>query len=191
MGVNFHYTGNFRYSVKSLGEKANRAYHNLLILFNKVHLDTQTKLKLFETMVTPIMLYGAEVWGIDGCDEIDRLQMKFYKSLLGVNKQTTNAAVYGELGRYPLTNTAKKRSINYWLKIMLRQNLSIYNAYDEQLGFSDNKVWANQVARLVETLGYGNMLLSFNIEINYRTLLLLQGIRDQYIQTWYAKHTSL
>ena len=186
LGVNLYYTGNFRYSVKSLVEKANRAYHHLLILFDKIQLDIQTKLKLFETMVTPIMLYGAEVWGIYGYDEIDRLQMKFYKSLLGVNKQTINAAVYGELGRYPLTHIAKERSINYWLKIKSRQNPLIYNAYDEQLGFSENKVWANRVARLVETLGHGNLLFNFNSEINYRHLLL-QRIQDQYIQTWFAK----
>ena len=78
LGVNFHYTGNFRYSVQCLVEKANKAYHSLRTLFEKIELDIQTKLKLFETMVTPIMLYGAEVWGIYGHDEIDKLQMKFY-----------------------------------------------------------------------------------------------------------------
>ena len=69
---------------------------------------------------------------------------------------------------------------------MSRQNPLICNAYDEQLGFSENKVWANRVARLVETLGHGNLLSNFNSEINYRQLLL-QRIRDQYIQTWFAK----
>ena len=180
LGVNFHYTGNFRYSVKCLVEKANKAYHSLQTLFEKNQLDIQTKLKLFEIMVTPIMLYGAEVLGIYGHDEIDKLQMKFYKCKLGVNKQTPNAAVYGELGRYPLTHIAKERCVNYWLKIMSHQNPLLYNAYD------DNKVWAKRVVRFVERLGFGNLLLNFNHEIYYKPLLL-QRLRDQYIQSWNAK----
>ena len=92
------------FSVKNLIERANKAYHNILSRFERLHLDIKTKLTIFETMVTPILLYGAEVLGgIYEYKEVDELQIKFYKQLFGVSKQTPNAAVYGELGRYPLS----------------------------------------------------------------------------------------
>ena len=59
-------------------------------------------------MVTPILLYWAEVWVIYEYTEVDKLQIKFYKQLLGVSKQTPNAAVYGELEPYPYINQIKK-----------------------------------------------------------------------------------
>ena len=69
---------------------------------------------------------------------------------------------------------------------MSYQNPLLYNAYDEQLSFLDNKVWAKPVVRFVEILGYSDLLLNFNHEIFYKPLLL-QRLRDQYIKTWNAK----
>ena len=61
-------------------------------------------------MVTQIfLLYGAEVWGIYEYTEEDKLQIKFYKQLPGVSKQTPNVAVYGELGSYPLSILSRER----------------------------------------------------------------------------------
>jgi hypothetical protein len=33
---------------------------------------------------------------------LEKLNISMYKYVLGVNKRTTNLAIYGELGRYPL-----------------------------------------------------------------------------------------
>ena len=35
-------------------------------------------------------------------DPIEKLHLKFCKSILGVHSKATNLAVYSELGRYPL-----------------------------------------------------------------------------------------
>ena len=88
LGVTFYYTGYMLHSIKNLVERAYKAYHNILSLFDRIHLDIKTKLHIFETMITPILLYSAEVWGIYGYKDIDKLQIKFYKHILGVNKQT-------------------------------------------------------------------------------------------------------
>ena len=66
-----------------------------------------------------IILYGSELWEIYDMKEANKLQIIFYKHILGVRQQTPNIAVhvYGELGKYPLLILAKIRSLNYWLKI--------------------------------------------------------------------------
>ena len=75
--------------------------------------DVKTKLRLFD-----IILYASEVWGIYGYGHIDKIHIKFCKNLLGVRAQTSNYAVYGDLGRFPLSVIAKERSMNYWFKII-------------------------------------------------------------------------
>ena len=70
-----------------------RAYHNLLYIFDKLDCKIKMKLELFDKMVTPILHYGSEVWGIYCIKEIDKLHIKFCKYVLGVKTQTSNFAV--------------------------------------------------------------------------------------------------
>ena len=59
------------------------------------------------------LLYSSEVWGIYDYKEIDEIQLTFDTILLGVKKQTSTIAVYGELGCYPLWILCLERSMNY------------------------------------------------------------------------------
>ena len=68
-------------------------------------------------LVTPILLYGAEVWGIYGIKNIDRIHIKFCKSILGVRQQTLNSAVR-IVGRYPFLVICKKTALNVWIRIL-------------------------------------------------------------------------
>ena len=54
--------------------------------------NVNLKIKLFDTLnISPILLYGKEIWGIDCNGKIDKdpaelAENKFLKWLLGVNK---------------------------------------------------------------------------------------------------------
>ena len=73
-----------------------------------------THLKLFETCVKPILIYCSEIWSLNIVkSNVDieskylsmlpvKVQFKFAKALLGVNKQAVNLADLGELGMYPI-----------------------------------------------------------------------------------------
>ena len=64
-------------------------------------------LKLFDSCVAPILLYGCEVWGYENTDIIEKVHTKFGKLIFGVKKSSHNRTmpIYGELGRYPLSIT--------------------------------------------------------------------------------------
>ena len=96
------------FSVKALSEQAIRASHSLFSVFDRVYLDIKTKLSLFDSMVVQILLYGSEIWGVYEYKEVEKLHIKFCKYILGVRKQTSNYAVYGELGRFHLSVIAKE-----------------------------------------------------------------------------------
>jgi hypothetical protein len=73
-----------------------------------------THLKLFETCDKPILVYCSEIWSLNIVkSNFDleskylsmlpvKVQIKFAKALLGVNKQAVNLAVLVELGMYPI-----------------------------------------------------------------------------------------
>ena len=44
------------------------------------------KLSMFDSLLKPIILYGAEVWGIYDIKIVDRIHIKFCKSILGVRQ---------------------------------------------------------------------------------------------------------
>ena len=75
-------------------------------------------LKLFDSQVQPIALYGAELWGPETtavrCEEV---HLSALKKLLGVEMRTPNDLVYGETNRYPLFVNSAVRCIRYWLKL--------------------------------------------------------------------------
>ena len=78
-------------------------------------------LKIFDTMVVPILLYGAEVWAAssqftpDKWDktEIEKQHTSLLKQILGLNRPTPNMAVRAEFGRLPLLLNAHVRVWNY------------------------------------------------------------------------------
>ena len=70
-------------------------------------------LKLFNVIVKPVVLYGAEVWGSENCDILGRLQLRFLKYVLSVNKFTSSMMVYGELGVVTLDVDIKLLMLTY------------------------------------------------------------------------------
>ena len=87
--------------------------------------------KLSSTLVTPILLYNSEIWGVletkiqqksfesfidnmfDDSSKHESLQMKMGKIALGVHKKSPSMAVRGELGMFPLTIDIYSRIVNY------------------------------------------------------------------------------
>ena len=76
------------------------------------------QISLFNTLVSPILNYGSEVWGMSRADPIEKLHLSFLKTLLYVKQSTPNCFVYGELGVYPLFLQRQIRVIKLWLKIL-------------------------------------------------------------------------
>ena len=82
--------------------------------------EFNTTLKLFKSLVMPILLYMADFWGclkMPKNNPIEIMQNKFLKQLLGVQTQTTNIGVLLETGEIPLSCHAKKICIKNWCRI--------------------------------------------------------------------------
>lgn len=130
--MKFVYNGNLKTATKTLSDQALKAVNSLHGLFRRISLDINMKISLFDTMVTPILLYGAEVWGLNDFQDADKIHIKFCKTILGVRPHTPNAAILGELARYPLSVMAKETALKYWIKLVSDTNSLGYKLYTEQ-----------------------------------------------------------
>ena len=117
---------------------------------------------LFDTLVKPVIEYGAEVWSPGAnLNEIDLFERKFLKNILGVREQTINIAVYGEFGRIPLSYKIKEKAIKYFIRIhgyqdnpILTQAMKIGRNL-HKLGYT---TWYGQVLNLINELKLDHLI---------------------------------
>lgn len=151
--------------------------------------------KLFDCMIKPILCYGAEIWGFQYVDRIEKVQISFCKQYCGLPQQTANVFVYGECGRLPLCITYMPRCIKYWLTI-LRMGSDRYprQCYNMLKLLDDNgrKNWASNVRMLLFSYGFGYIWLAQDVgDINYFLNVFKQRIHDCYKQKWHELlHTT-
>ena len=90
-----------------------------------LHFPIDVTLELFDCLVAPVIMYGYEVWGHEGCDVLEYLHLTFCKIILSLYKTTPNCMVYGELGRIPLECKIKVKMLVFWYKIINSQTCKL------------------------------------------------------------------
>ena len=98
LGLNLNYNNKFNLAQKRAYDRASRAMFCLLKRCRKLSLPLDIQVELFEKMISPILLYGSELWGYEKCELANKLQLRFYKLLLGLKKSTPSCMILGELG---------------------------------------------------------------------------------------------
>uniref|UniRef100_A0A8K9V0N5 Reverse transcriptase domain-containing protein n=1 Tax=Oncorhynchus mykiss TaxID=8022 RepID=A0A8K9V0N5_ONCMY len=101
LGLNISATGNFHKAVNDLRNKARRAFYAIKrnIHFNK---PIRIWLKILESVIEPIALYGCEVWGPLTNQDFTKWDKHQIETL------------HEELGRYPLIIKIQKRDVKFY-----------------------------------------------------------------------------
>ena len=77
-----------------------QAQKKLYSVYRKVRnlcIPVDLQLKLFDSIVLPILTYSCEVWCFENCAEIDKVHLRrFCKKILKVRQTTSNYMVYVE-----------------------------------------------------------------------------------------------
>ena len=124
-------------TIEDLSIKANRVVYALNSKIKLSKLPTKLALKLFSTLISPILLYGSEVWGpfIDfdfekwDKSKIEQVHTQFVKRILGCNFKTSNIMSRGEVGKRPLLTEIIKRTILYMQDIQKRKDSLAFKAW--------------------------------------------------------------
>lgn len=66
-----------------------------------------THFRVFDSLVDPVVSYGVEIWGpevlcCEDPNKLEKVQLAYIKSVLGVRTSTSNSVVLAECGRWPM-----------------------------------------------------------------------------------------
>ena len=59
----------------------------LITKARKLHIPIDVQLELFDAVVTPVVLYGSEIWCYEGCEILEKLHLQFCKIILCLKNQ--------------------------------------------------------------------------------------------------------
>ena len=118
---------------QQLSEKATHAMYKIRKQIDFHKLPPKLACKIFDSVISPILLYNSEVWGAYNAGDFakwdktstEKAHLKFCKIYLGVNRKASNAASRGELGKFPLLFPIIKRTLGYVMNLQKLPDSSI------------------------------------------------------------------
>ena len=125
-------------TLEDLSIKVKRLIYALNCKIKISRFPIKLALKLFDALIKPILLYGAEVWGpyLDSdfnkweTSKIEMAHTQFLKRVLGCSFHTSNIMTRGELGVRPLLIDVNIKVMTYIRNIIERQQATVYTALE-------------------------------------------------------------
>ena len=126
-------TGNFSMALDKGKEKALHALFSLRKHTNISKLSPVLANKIFDMMISPILTYNSEIWGVYvkpdfkswNSSQIEKTHLQFCKRYLEVSNKASNIACRAKLGIFPLNIAINQKIINYFLYLHNKGNDSI------------------------------------------------------------------
>ena len=134
-GIKLNYNGKLKTAIDAISNQVIRAMFDLKIYKFEL-MDISSKLQLFDSAIIPILLYGCEIWGFNNISDIEKIQIRFYKSL---NKYTSNVFVLVNLENFRWMFFCKERLLKFWLKTITKKDCIQYALYMDQLPYISNR----------------------------------------------------
>jgi hypothetical protein len=139
LGMIFSSNGTFNKHVEGLASKVRRSLLSLVkFRWRFRELPAQTLLMLFDTLLKPVILYGAEVFISQLLSKTAERQLdighsNWCRTVLGVPRGTPSAGVLWELGRPMVSRVAVIRSLKFFFRLSVaKRDRLIYLALLEQ-----------------------------------------------------------
>lgn len=158
LGINIHNSGSLSFARNDLRKKAMRGLYCLKNTVNKTKLSHRSLCTLFDSLIKPIVLYGAPIWcpfmpltktigklfssqinindsllrkiSLSNCEKV---HLHFLKWSLGTHRLSSNVGTWGETGRYPLIYEAINLTLKYVKRLQNCDDSSLVSlAFQEQ-----------------------------------------------------------
>jgi hypothetical protein len=158
------------------------------------NLTPRVAMQIYDTYISPVLEYGAEIWGFGNNKEttsLEKIQLQFLKIILGVKKSTSTLALYGETGRFPIALRFKVKQAKYWARIMgLPADNIVKLAYNtlRELDACGYDNWVTNIRLMLETRNL-NCHWEAQESVSNREFLseFKTGLYDDYKTQWSAE----
>ena len=132
---------------------------------NQLRKNIKLRMKLFDALISPILFYASEVWGIDCKGQLEKdpaelVKNKFLKRLLGVNKYCNNNACWEERGSFPMKIEAQCRNFKFWLTLTKNENKLSQIAYNDIKRNENNVFSSKKIQSLLDQIGLGKLWMT-------------------------------
>jgi sorting nexin-29 len=169
LGICFHKKKGAMAGADALVESAKKAVFALeRVAFLNEIADIETLCDMFDTLITPILTYGCEVWGpwtgfSDYTAPVERLHLGFLKRICGLRPSVDSKIVFMETNRTPLVEVIWGRVANFWRRLhtlegQRREGEPMRDAGRENrelTNVSDRSCWSQRVLK-----GFNNLTLN-------------------------------
>ena len=149
-------------------------------------------LKLFDSLIKPILMYGCAVWGYGAINEMEAYHLQFTKRTLGVKVTTNYCVVYTETGRFPLHIHINVCMIKYWINILNSDvNKLIHVACKKMLQHPEKYACIRHIKDLLCCHGFG-YIGNYQAVTNEKAFLSFfeQRIKDEFIQKCFSDNQN-
>lgn len=180
----------FAATVKHNCEQATKAMFVLIRKVRSLNLSIDLQLDLFDKMIKPILLYGCEVWGYCNTSLIERVQLKFLKSIFNLKQSTPTVMVYGEFGVFPIKIDIQSRMVSYWTKIISNDSALKFSNLLYKILYNSNgsktSNWLEYVRGILINCGFSGIWDAQFVESpKWLVQSIKQKAKDLYINEWY------
>ena len=179
----------------NLSVKANRALFSLKTNLNLMKMPVKLLLKLYDTMILPILLYGAEIWVPSGKytfeswdkSPTEKEHLSLLKQILGVNRSVQNNMVRAEFGRLPLIYNAHVRAWQYIRYLRKKtQDTCVKMAYDTDCNLDAKFSTLKELEASVKIVIANNLKLHNDLyKVSKFKLKLF--LKNDYVRHWKAR----
>lgn len=163
LGIMLTSSGQFTTAQKLLCQKSMKCAFKLKNIIRNSTLNPHLQMKLFDNLISTILLYNSEIWGVpkmfpekndNNCWMYDsfektiaeKIHLNFCRFAISTNQSANKAGVRGELGRYPM-------QIKIWISILKfinhilgqDENSFVYKAFDEQKQLLNLPSWLQNI----------------------------------------------
>ncbi len=190
LGISFVSSGLFNVAQANLASKATKAYYALRACFgNNMHSCVRLFLQLFDCLVVPVALYGCEVWLHPNVEKrettlgFEKLHLLACKNVLAVNRKTVNYACLGELARFPLWITAKRRVLNFWSRLLRSESLTS-QIYATTKTSNHCRAWIRSVKSILNGTGLSELFINESVLSKSDVKTIGHILEDQFQQRW-------
>ena len=217
LGVTISSNGNFNNAIDSLCTKGLAALFSLRRTIDRRFVDAKCQDKLFDTLIKPILTYGCQIWlpvspviksltnpqtrngdyskliGLFARQPYERLHLRHLKYMLGTNRRSSNAAAWGETGKFPLIISSIRLCVNYFKRIVSLPESSLTKAaLTEQIHL--NLPWFENIKKIIDCFDdvnpkdynrYSNPTLNALLLADLcSSSAITKSLQDRFIQAW-------
>ncbi|KAK6196333.1 hypothetical protein SNE40_001576 [Patella caerulea] len=186
LGVIFQRSRSFSKTKQDVIEKATKGMYSLLRKCRNNNLSISCQIQLFDKCILPILMYGSEIWGYENVDNLEKIQLNFYKTILNLRKTTPNCMIYAELGKLPIQCLIKMRMIQFWNRLLngkaSKLSFCLYKLlYINSSKYNFDCKWIYFLKTILNETGFP---YTWNCQIvdNWTTKRIEISLKDQFLQ---------